>query len=363
MVRINSAFIEKLRSYGSFDINACYNCGNCTAICPLSTENNSFPRRMIRAAILGLEERIDSSVDPWLCYYCGECTDTCPRDADPGGLMMALRRYQIRKFSVGKIGDFFYKSFHSFFVWLILTLIGVAGIFYFKGNPDMEEIKPLSLFSLDLLHYAGIIAFVFLLVIVFSQLYIMLKSTNFKSESSNKSGNYFKTFFTVLFREVFFQERFEKCEDKSRYFAHLLLVWGFIGLFIATITIMMMDFFAPHSEGIRIIPKILGLISGLPALYGTLYFMIIRAKKKGSYAKFSHHTDWMFILLVFLAILSGFALDILRWSSLFKVYYFTFAFHILVVFELIVSFPFTKFAHILYRPFALFLVELRNSRK
>jgi len=139
MQRINTEFSEKIKKYGAFDINACYNCGNCTAICPLSTEDNSFPRKMIRSTILGLEDKIDSSMDPWLCYYCGECSDTCPRDADPGGLMMALRRYQIRKFSLGKIADIFYNGFSS--VFPEGYLIGKVDTFYVPPGSGYYKIR------------------------------------------------------------------------------------------------------------------------------------------------------------------------------------------------------------------------------
>ncbi len=360
MERVNPDFSEKIKKYGAFDISACYNCGNCTAICPLSTEDNSFPRKMVRATVLGLENKIASSLDPWLCYYCGECSDTCPRDADPGGLMMALRRYQIRKFSVGRISDLFYQGFSSFWAWFVLTLLGVLGIFFFKNNPDMKEIKPLSFVSLNVLHDGGIILFVFLLVVSFLQLLLMLKSIKLTKKDGIGIKAYLNSFLEVFFNEVLSQNKFSKCENKKRYTAHLLLLWGFIGLFLATITVMLFDFFFPANEGIRIIPKVLGLISGIPSLYGVSFFLWYRLKKADKYFRFSHHTDWIFIILIFFAILSGYLLDILRWSSAVKIYYFTFAFHLIVVFELILTFPFTKFAHVMYRPFALLLADIKK---
>jgi ferredoxin len=361
MLKINHEFSEKIKKYGAFDINACYNCGNCTAICPLSTEDNSFPRKMIRATILGLEDKIESSMDPWLCYYCGECSDTCPRDADPGGLMMALRRYQIRKFSLGKVADIFYNGFSSLFAWILLTLFAIGGIYVFGHYPDMEKINPLSMISLETLHDGGIIAFVFLILFAFFQIYIMMKSVKVFETKSFKFSESVKGFFNVLFKEVLVQKRFSECEDKSRYIAHLSLVLGFIGLFIATIIVMMIDLFISTQSGLKIIPKVIGVISGLPAIYGSIYFLYKRGKQQDKYSEYSHHTDWIFIILIFLAILSGYALDICRWGLFFKGYYISFALHLVIVFELIITLPFTKFSHLMYRPIAVWLAGLKNK--
>ena len=96
--KINPTFSEELKKYGAVNLNACYNCGTCTAICSLSTNEESFPREMVRNSVLGLEDEIKSSLKPWDCYYCGECTTNCPQDANPGELMMSLRRWLTAKY-------------------------------------------------------------------------------------------------------------------------------------------------------------------------------------------------------------------------------------------------------------------------
>ncbi|MGD2034069.1 MAG: 4Fe-4S dicluster domain-containing protein, partial [Bacteroidales bacterium] len=93
MNRVDPSFKEKIKPFGVGNWNECFHCGNCTAICPLTENDSMFPRRGIRALQMGLKDTLHKSVDPWLCYYCGECTETCPRDANPGELMMTLRRY------------------------------------------------------------------------------------------------------------------------------------------------------------------------------------------------------------------------------------------------------------------------------
>ena len=91
--KINPKFSKELKKYGTVNMNACYNCGTCTAVCSLSTTDDSFPREMARLSALGLEDEIKTSLKPWECYYCGECTTNCPQTANPGELMMSLRRY------------------------------------------------------------------------------------------------------------------------------------------------------------------------------------------------------------------------------------------------------------------------------
>ena len=91
--RVDPTLITELKEYGAEGIEKCFNCGNCTAICPLATDNYPFPRNMIRRAQLGNREKMEQSLDPWLCYYCGECSDTCPKTAEPGETMMAARRW------------------------------------------------------------------------------------------------------------------------------------------------------------------------------------------------------------------------------------------------------------------------------
>ena len=90
--RADPSFLLDLQKYGAANIDSCFNCGNCSAVCPLSTEEDNFPRRMIRYTQLGMRDELLSSKELWLCYYCGECTATCPREADPGELMAAARR-------------------------------------------------------------------------------------------------------------------------------------------------------------------------------------------------------------------------------------------------------------------------------
>src|SRR5664279_4564063 len=96
--QVDGNLLTDLKRFGAADISACFNCGICSATCPLSTTGSAFPRRIFRFAQLGLKDQLLSSPELWLCYGCGECSDACPTGADPGDFMAAARRYAIASY-------------------------------------------------------------------------------------------------------------------------------------------------------------------------------------------------------------------------------------------------------------------------
>lgn len=90
---VDTGLVEDLKAFGARDIEACFNCGNCTAVCPLSKEDVVFPRRLIRYAQTGMEDRLRGSLEPWLCSYCGECSEPSAqrpaRGTDDGGTALS----------------------------------------------------------------------------------------------------------------------------------------------------------------------------------------------------------------------------------------------------------------------------------
>ena len=82
-ISVDPGLLGQLKKYGVTDATTCFNCGNCTAVCSLSSGNTPFPRKVIRYLQIGAVDKLLHSPEPWLCYYCGDCSETCPRDANP----------------------------------------------------------------------------------------------------------------------------------------------------------------------------------------------------------------------------------------------------------------------------------------
>ena len=70
----------------------CYQCGKCTAGCPVAYEMDIPPHQMMRAVQLGMRDAALSSRTIWICAACDTCSARCPQDADPAGVIDALRR-------------------------------------------------------------------------------------------------------------------------------------------------------------------------------------------------------------------------------------------------------------------------------
>ncbi len=59
--------------------DACMVCGSCASACPISGVDGMDPRKMVRMAVLGLEEEVLASQWPWKCTMCGKCERACPQ--------------------------------------------------------------------------------------------------------------------------------------------------------------------------------------------------------------------------------------------------------------------------------------------
>ena len=73
-------------------IEACYQCGKCTAGCPLAAAMDLKPNQVIRAVQLGLRDMVLDCDAVWHCSGCETCFSRCPRDIDMSRVNKALAR-------------------------------------------------------------------------------------------------------------------------------------------------------------------------------------------------------------------------------------------------------------------------------
>ena len=349
MAKINPEFTKELKSYGAFDVNACYNCGNCTAVCTLSDEDNSFPRKMIRLSVLGLEEDIQMSLDPWLCYYCGECSTTCPRQAEPGELMMSLRRWLIAKYDWTGLSGLLYKSFAASLTAFILLAVGVI---WFSASLNFNPGK--------LLHYGHYfemtaIACVFAFILL-PDIIRMWWFTIRKEQIKVPLSLYFKAI-GELFVHMFTQKRTLGCDDSSiRWFEHLILVIGYLLLLFTTV---FLDWFATGSRFIIV----LGYIESITIFVITFIFVLSRIKKEKEISKHSHPSDWFFVIWLFLMGLTAFIVRLFIDINILETNIWMYIVHLIILVQwALLIVPFGKWTHFLYRSFAMYFLKIKELR-
>jgi heterodisulfide reductase subunit C len=96
-------------------VTRCYQCGKCTAGCPMAEEMDYTPSHILRLLQLGLpgfEDKVLGAYSPWVCLTCEMCYARCPQDVDIPKMMDFLRSEAVRLNKVNpRANDF--VSFHK----------------------------------------------------------------------------------------------------------------------------------------------------------------------------------------------------------------------------------------------------------
>ncbi len=353
--RVNADFKKNLLKFGAKENwNNCFHCGNCTATCSLTEDGEMFPRKTIRQIQMGLTDSLSSNVDPWLCYYCGDCTENCPRDANPGELMMSLRRWLSSKYDWTGLSGLLYRSLPVSILFFLIAIAGVIGFSYYE-NYNLETIMYYG-HHFEMFSIVGV-----LIIILLPNIIKMWYLTIIKPKTKVKFGTYFIKFWELIVH-MFTQKRTLGCDDNQvRWFEHLILVFGYLSLLFTTV---FLDWFGTTNQFIII----LGYVESAVIFLVTFIFMFERMKRAKEISKHSHSSDWFFIIWLFLMGLSAFVVRIFINADLITNNLWLYLIHLIVLVQwALIIVPFGKWTHFLYRSFAIYFANLkqvaRNKQK
>ncbi len=96
---LHSDFRQTVERMSGQNLSDCYQCGKCSAGCPVLPDVEVSPNRLIRMVQLGLEEDALTSDSLWCCAACGTCNGRCPMGVDVVRIMDTLRRLAVDIYS------------------------------------------------------------------------------------------------------------------------------------------------------------------------------------------------------------------------------------------------------------------------
>ncbi|MCE1175284.1 MAG: hypothetical protein LWW77_11860, partial [Propionibacteriales bacterium] len=324
-----------------------------------------------------------TSKELWTCYQCGMCTERCPQEADPAEFMATARRYAIAKLDKSGVARAMYTSPVAAAVISLLGLLVFGGFFAsVKAAPQERLVFGVPY---EWIHIVGLVVMILVAVIAVFNLAMMAVATAKRDEVTGSSlfgstqawGRTLRALWYAIGVESLGQKRYrEDCADdkpveplyRRRWLIHSLTLWGFLALFAATLIHYGSDIVGLQGVAESVVyssARVIGTIGGLAMMYGVTWFAINRFQKVSAAAQHTSPSDWLFLGMLWLTGLTGFIIEVSLylpqahpqpWA------YVLFLVHVAIAMELVLFMPFTKFAHVMYRPVALFFYALSREK-
>ena len=93
---IGSSFVAKIEKISGQKLLACYQCGKCSAGCPMAAHMDILPNQVIRMAQLGMQQKLLASRTIWTCVSCLTCNSRCPKNIRIAEVIESLRQTALR---------------------------------------------------------------------------------------------------------------------------------------------------------------------------------------------------------------------------------------------------------------------------
>ena len=361
-IRANPRLIEELEKYGAEDVQKCYHCGNCSAACPFSREPFLFPRKSMRYLQMGLEDKLVENLEPWLCYYCGECSDECPREAEPGETMMAVRRWLTAQYDFTGISKLFYRSWRiELFAILLVAALTGAGFFLYGSSVGSLDVYdgPGAFLPSSAVHVFDWVLGMTLGALLFVNCIRMWWFSMGRVPAHRAPlGAYIRRLY-LLPMHFLTQKRYRQCGKKRPWAIHLVLVLSYLTMLVL---IMFFLHYVQAGPAIDWRVHIFGYAATVGLLGATAYAIHGRIRKTETHYKHSHETDWIFLILLVYVSSTGIIQHFLHRGGLDRAANIAYLIHMMGVVPMLgLEVPFSKWAHLAYRPLAMYFSTVQED--
>jgi heterodisulfide reductase subunit C len=69
----------------------CYQCGTCSATCPVQHAFDIKPHEIVQKSLLGFREEVLNSKTIWICTTCFGCLERCPQGVNLTDVLFAIK--------------------------------------------------------------------------------------------------------------------------------------------------------------------------------------------------------------------------------------------------------------------------------
>jgi quinone-modifying oxidoreductase subunit QmoC len=395
LLKPDTEFLGRILDEGGEDLKKCFQCGTCSVVCDLAKGRKPFPRKEMIWAQWGLKDRLVADPDIWLCHQCNDCSARCPRGARPGDVLATLRRESVFYLAVPRFLSHWTNHF-KYIPLLLLIPAALLGLALALRQPLAEALsfgEHHGFFAGFFPHWLLIGFFSFFAGLAFLsavagavRFWRAMKALDVSTGHDAPALGIVPSMIRTL-KSISIHDKFGQCTTQaSRRTAHLAAFYGFVALFVVTVWAVIDLYVMPYLFGIdSLYPfglfhpmKILANIGCVALIFGCLKAIADRmGDKQGSSANTSF--DWIFLGLLLSVAVTGLLTEILRFgvepaahaaeqsehTGLEYVAFGVYFVHLVLVFDLLICLPFSKFAHVLYRPVALVYAEYsgRNVEK
>jgi quinone-modifying oxidoreductase subunit QmoC len=247
---------------------------------------------------------------------------------------------------VGKAGSTWPLLLGAPFLFWVLVLYAVTGLQVPAEMKEYKDIVPHWLIYAVFFPVAGLVT-----LAIFPS---GLRFWNLLGSSGRRSGSFVPNLVPVLI-EISTHKRFGSCDAAaSRRWGHFALLWGFVGAAVTSGLLLLAIYVLKSEMPLPLLHpfKVLGNLSAVLLVVGgaiLLYNRLIGGDRTGSSTAF----DNFFLIVVILVIATGVLTEVGRFQFQPALNTWIYILHLTVVLCLFATFPYSKFAHMVYRMLAM----------